>query len=42
MPPKGLDKAIQSAKHGRKTTERNFTSCTDHAVLHDVVTTDHN
>ena len=41
MPLKGLDKAMQTAKHQIKTTESNFTTCTDHVVLHDVLTADH-
>ena len=41
MPPKGLLKEMQSAKHRIKTMESNFTTCTDHVVLHDVLTADH-
>ena len=41
MPLKGLDNAMQSAKHRIKPRESNFTTCTDHVVLHDVLTTDH-
>ena len=40
MSLKGLDKTVQSAKHQIKTMASNFTTCTDHVVLHDVPTAD--
>ena len=41
MPLKGVEKAMQSAKHRIKTTESNFTTCTDHVVLHEVLAANH-